>query len=108
MDRYHSAAYGICRPGLAGEKARSRHADPREELAERPDDPFTCSIWERSPIERNEWNDALGYLKHSLAGSAPTDSISRKLFALIARAHQMLGDSQRRLEDLCRRPFARF
>ena len=25
--------------------------------------------------------------------SAPTDSITRKLFALIARAHQMLGDT---------------
>ena len=37
---------------------------------------------------------ALGFLKRSLAGSAPTDSIVRKLFALIARAHQMMGDSQ--------------
>jgi hypothetical protein len=27
-----------------------------------------------------------------LAGSAPTDSITRKLFALIARCHQMLGN----------------
>ncbi len=31
-------------------------------------------------------------LGRSLAGSAPTDSITRKLHALIARAHQMLGE----------------
>ena len=35
---------------------------------------------------------ALDYLQRSLRGSAPTDSIVRKLFALIARCHQMLGD----------------
>ena len=33
-----------------------------------------------------------GIFKRSLAGSAPTDSITRKLYALIARSHQMLGD----------------
>ena len=35
---------------------------------------------------------ALPLLRRSLARSAPTDSITRKLFALIARSHQMLGD----------------
>ncbi len=49
-------------------------------------------------IERRAWQDALGYLEKSLAGSAPSDSIVRKLFALIARAHQMLGDSRAALE----------
>jgi tetratricopeptide (TPR) repeat protein len=34
----------------------------------------------------------LGHLQRSLAGSDPTASIVRKLFALIARCHQMLGD----------------
>ena len=43
-------------------------------------------------IERAEWDNALGYLNRSLAASAPTDSIVRKLYALIARSHQMLGD----------------
>jgi len=42
-------------------------------------------------IERQDWRQALNCLRHSLAGSAPTDSITRKLYALIARAHQMLG-----------------
>jgi tetratricopeptide (TPR) repeat protein len=64
----------------------------REELAERPDDPFTLFNLGSIAIERSEWNESLGYLKHSLSRSAPTDSITRKLFALIARAHQMRGD----------------
>jgi len=38
------------------------------------------------------WPGALGHLQRSLRGSAPTDSIVRKLLALIARCHQMLGD----------------
>ena len=53
-----------------------------------------CSTWARSPSRRRTGGEALGYLERSLAGSAPTDSIVRKLFALIARSHQMLGDSQ--------------
>jgi hypothetical protein len=45
-------------------------------------------------VERRQWHGALGFLKRSLAGSAPADSIVRKLFALIARAYQMIGNSQ--------------
>jgi tetratricopeptide (TPR) repeat protein len=64
----------------------------REELAERPDDPFTLFNLGALAIERSEWDEALGFLNRSLANSAPSDSIVRKLFALIARAHQMRGD----------------
>jgi glycosyltransferase involved in cell wall biosynthesis len=64
----------------------------REELAERPDDPFTLFNLGAIAIERADWNEALGYHKRSLAGSAPTDSIVRKLYALIARSYQMLRD----------------
>jgi glycosyltransferase involved in cell wall biosynthesis len=64
----------------------------REELAERPDDPFTLFNLGSIAIERAEWDESLDYLKQSLSRSAPTDSITRKLFALIARAHQMKGD----------------
>ncbi len=64
----------------------------REELAERPDDAFTLFNLGSIAIERAEWNEALGYFKRSLAGSAPTDSIVRKLYALIARAFQMMRD----------------
>jgi tetratricopeptide (TPR) repeat protein len=63
-----------------------------EELADRPDDPFVRFNLGSIAIERKDWAGALDHLRHSLARSAPTDSITRKLFALIARAHQMLGN----------------
>jgi tetratricopeptide (TPR) repeat protein len=66
----------------------------REELAQRPEDPFVLFNLGSIAIERQDWSGALGFLQHSLSLSAPTDSITRKLFALIARAHQMLGDSE--------------
>jgi GT2 family glycosyltransferase len=83
--------------GYADRELRSRKLDRdcrilREELADRPDDPFTLFNLGSIAIERAEWNEALGYLRASLARSAPSDSITRKLFALIARAHQMRGD----------------
>jgi hypothetical protein len=43
-------------------------------------------------VERQDLPTALGHLWNSPRGSAHTDSIVRKLFALIARCHQMLGD----------------
>ena len=61
---------------------------------ERPDDPFVLFNLGVSAIERRELPEALGFLERSLAGSAPFDSIVCKLFALIARTHQMLGDSR--------------
>ena len=51
-----------------------------------------CSTWGAIAVERQDWPRALDYLRRSLAGSAPTDSITRKLFAMISRCHQMLGD----------------
>src|SRR5271157_5105498 len=62
------------------------------ELAERPGDPFVLFNLVAIAVERQDWSTALGYLQRSLRGSAPTDSIVRKLHALIARCHQMLGD----------------
>jgi len=83
--------------GYADRELRSRKLDRDsrillEELAERPDDPFTLFNPGSVAIERTKWTDALEYLNRSLAHSAPTDSIVRKLYALIARAHQMLID----------------
>jgi GT2 family glycosyltransferase len=63
-----------------------------EELAERPSDPFVLFNLGSIAIELRDWREALEYLRRSLKGSAPTDSITRKLFALIARSHQMLGE----------------
>jgi len=61
----------------------------RQELAERPDDPFVLFNLGSIAIERQDWRQALDHLHRSLAGSAPTDSITRKLYALIARSHQI-------------------
>jgi glycosyltransferase involved in cell wall biosynthesis len=72
------------------------------ELEDRPDDPFVLFNLGSIAIERKDWNNALGFLKRSLAGSAPTDSITRKLFAQIARAYQMTlrvpGNSRQALQ----------
>jgi tetratricopeptide (TPR) repeat protein len=76
-------------------RARKLERDCRilhEELSERPNDPFVLFNLGAVAIERQEWRRALEYLQRSLSGSAPTDSITRKLYALIARAHQMLGE----------------
>jgi glycosyltransferase involved in cell wall biosynthesis len=62
------------------------------DLQDRPDDPFVLFNLGAIAAERGEWREAIGYLERSLTGSAPTDSIVRKIFALIARALQMLGD----------------
>jgi tetratricopeptide (TPR) repeat protein len=66
----------------------------KRELEDRPNDPFVLFNLGAIAVEGREWSKALGFLKHSLAGSAPTDSIVRKLFALLARTHQMMGDSR--------------
>jgi hypothetical protein len=55
------------------------------EVEERPDDPFVQFNLGMSAVERRELPEALGYPKRSLAGSAPTDSFVRRLFALIVR-----------------------
>jgi tetratricopeptide (TPR) repeat protein len=68
------------------------------ELAERPNDPFVLFNLGAIAVERHSWHEALGYLERSLAGSAPTDSIVRKLYALIARAQQMIGNTQNAIE----------
>jgi glycosyltransferase involved in cell wall biosynthesis len=89
--------------GYVDQALRSRKLDRdtrilMQELEARPDDPFTLFNLGAIAGERKDWNGALGFLKRSLAGSAPSDSIVRKLYALIARAHQMLGESQAALE----------
>ncbi len=71
-----------------------------DELAERPDDPFVLFNLGSIAIERQDWRQALDQLRRSLAGSAPTDSITRKLYVLIARSHLMLGKPQQALAAL--------
>ncbi len=83
---------GYTDPALRQRKLQRDCKILEAELAERPDDPFVLFNLGSIAVERHDWPGALGHLQRSLRGSAPTDSIVRKLFALIARCHQMLGD----------------
>ncbi len=84
---------GYADPALRARKLLRDEAILRVELAERPGDPFVLFNLGSIEVERQEWAAAIRSLRKSLAGSATSDSITRKLFALIARCHQMLGDS---------------
>ena len=83
---------GYTDPALRERKLQRDSKILEAELAERPDDPFVLFNLGSIAVERQDWRTALGYLQRSLRGSGPKDSITRKLFALIARCHQMLGD----------------
>ena len=83
---------GYTDPALRERKLQRDSKILEAELAERPDDPFVLFNLGSIAVERQDWRTALGYLQRSLRGSGPKDSIVRKLFALIARCHQSLGD----------------
>jgi glycosyltransferase involved in cell wall biosynthesis len=78
-------AHGSKRPSLAlrvGEAAARNEA-----LSDATGD---YAFW----LDADEVVEPAERVKRSLAGSAPTDWIVCKLFALIARTHQIMGDSQ--------------
>jgi glycosyltransferase involved in cell wall biosynthesis len=81
-------------PALRRRKLLRDRAILEAELAERPDDPFVLFNLGNVAMEVEDPRAALEYLRRSLAGSAPSDSIVRKLHALIARAHQVLGEPE--------------
>jgi tetratricopeptide (TPR) repeat protein len=62
------------------------------ERAGRPDDPFVLFNLGQIAMEVGETEVALAHLQRSLSRSTPADSITKKLYALIARAHQDLGE----------------
>ena len=98
---------GYADPALRERKLQRDHKILEAELAERPDDPFVLFNLGSIAVERQDWRTALGHLQRSLRGSGPKDSIVRKLFALIARCHQSLGDIPSALAMLRRGPAAR-
>jgi tetratricopeptide (TPR) repeat protein len=78
-------------PALRRRKLRRDRAILEAERRERPGDAFVLFNLGQVALELGDPREALGYLEPSLARSAPGDSIVRKLYALIARAHQLLG-----------------
>ncbi|WZP01243.1 glycosyltransferase (plasmid) [Isosphaeraceae bacterium EP7] len=85
---------GYAEPGLRSCKLDRDERILRRELAERPGDPFVLFNLGGIAVEREDWDESIGLLRKSLAGSAPSDSITRKLYALIARAHQRNGEPE--------------
>jgi glycosyltransferase involved in cell wall biosynthesis/Flp pilus assembly protein TadD len=67
------------------------------EHAESPDDPFNLFNLGWLHIDRGRPDEALPFLRRSLELSAPTDSIVRKLHALITRCHRKAGRPQEAL-----------
>jgi glycosyltransferase involved in cell wall biosynthesis/tetratricopeptide (TPR) repeat protein len=62
----------------------------RLEESEQPDNPFTMFNLGSVTQELGRPEEALPYLRRSLAGSHPNDSIVRKLYALIVGCHRAL------------------
>ena len=85
---------GYVDPTVRARKLERDHAILEAELARDPSEPFVLFNLGGIALERARWREALDYLRRSLAGSAPTDSIVRKLHAMIARAHQALGEPE--------------
>jgi tetratricopeptide (TPR) repeat protein len=88
---------GYADPAVEARKLDRNIRILEREVKERPNDPFVLFNLGQSAVEKREWDQALGYLGRSLAGSAPTDSIVRKIYALIARVHQTMGNLQEAL-----------
>jgi len=63
------------------------------ELVQRPDNPFVLFNLGQIALECDDPRGALDFLGRSLEGSLPAHSITRKLYALIARSYQRLGDN---------------
>jgi len=61
------------------------------EQSEQPDDPFTLFNLGSVYQEMGKLEEAIPLFRRSLAGSCPTDSIVRKLYALIAQCQNHLG-----------------
>jgi hypothetical protein len=83
---------GYTDPALRSRKLERDSRILHEELAERPGDPFVLFNLGSAVVERRDWIAGLDFLRQSLSGSAPSDSITRKLFAQTARCNQMLDD----------------
>jgi glycosyltransferase involved in cell wall biosynthesis/tetratricopeptide (TPR) repeat protein len=81
------------REGKLRRDLRLLHLENRD----RPDDPFTLFNLGWTYQEAGQLTEALPYLRRSLERSHPSDSIVRKLYALIATCHARLGQREQAL-----------
>jgi tetratricopeptide (TPR) repeat protein len=82
---------GYCDPALRHRKLERDLRLLLLERAEQPDNPFTLFNLGQVYQELGRPAEALPLFQRSLAGSAPGDSIVRKLYALLAQCHLRLG-----------------
>jgi FkbM family methyltransferase len=85
-------------PALRGRKLERDLRLLQLEDSDRPDDPFTLFNLGSVCNELGRLAEALPLLRRSLERSHPSDSIVRKLFALIVQCHRQLGQSKEALE----------
>ncbi|HEY2154351.1 MAG TPA: glycosyltransferase, partial [Isosphaeraceae bacterium] len=83
---------GYADAGLCARKIERNLRILRTELREKPGNALVLFNIGWAAIYRNEPKAALGYLRASLTASSSHDALIRKVYALIAQAHQMLGD----------------
>ena len=83
-------------PALRSKKLERDIRLLRLENDEHPDDPFTLFNLGSVLLEQGRPGAALPALRRSLERSHPSDSIVRKLYALISSAHKALGSPNRR------------
>jgi GT2 family glycosyltransferase/tetratricopeptide (TPR) repeat protein len=84
-------------PALRGRKLERDLRLLRLEVAERPDDPFTLFNLGSVYQELSRHAEALPLLKGSLERSHPSDSIVRKLYALVVQCHRRLDQAREAL-----------
>jgi GT2 family glycosyltransferase len=71
------------------------------EVQERPDDPFVLYNLGAIALTRGQTAEALAFLQKSLDKSQPGDTLEQKLYVLLTRCHQELGQKDKALE-VCR------
>jgi tetratricopeptide (TPR) repeat protein len=84
---------GFQDPAVQGPKVERNLRLLLLENAERPDDPFVLFNIASVYLGRNQVAEAIPLLQRSLQLSQPGDTIVRKLYALLARAHHQLGQT---------------
>jgi GT2 family glycosyltransferase/tetratricopeptide (TPR) repeat protein len=92
---------GYQEPGIRSAKLERDIRLLSRSLAEEPDEPFVLFNMASVYAEQARFADALPLLKRSLERSHPTDSIVRKLYALIVQCHRRLEQPAAALES-CR------
>jgi tetratricopeptide (TPR) repeat protein len=77
------------------------------DCAQHPNDPYILFHLGWAHLELNRVPESIAFLRASLDGSQPGDSIVKKLFALLAQAHHRLGQRNEALAA-CRAGRARY